>query len=45
MDHYLAQFDEFSDIQDARPQPLSRLELASRHSGHGGRGSGAGVRH
>jgi anaerobic magnesium-protoporphyrin IX monomethyl ester cyclase len=44
MDHYLAQFDEFSDIQDARPQPLARLELASRHSGHGGRGSGAGVR-
>jgi B12-binding domain/radical SAM domain protein of rhizo-twelve system len=27
MDHYLAQFDEFSDIQDARPRPLSALEL------------------
>ena len=23
MDHYLAQFDEFSDIQEARPQPLA----------------------
>jgi hypothetical protein len=27
MEHYLAGFDEFSDIQDARPQPLSRLEV------------------
>lgn len=27
MEHYLAQFDEFSDIQDARPRPLSELEL------------------
>jgi anaerobic magnesium-protoporphyrin IX monomethyl ester cyclase len=27
MDHYLAQFHEFSDIQDARPRPLSELEL------------------
>jgi anaerobic magnesium-protoporphyrin IX monomethyl ester cyclase len=27
MDFYLAQFDEFSDIQDARPRPLSELEL------------------
>ena len=27
MDHYLARFDEFSDIQDARPRPLSELEL------------------
>ena len=40
-DHYLAQFDEFSDIQDARPQPLARLELASPKSGLGG-GPGAG---
>jgi anaerobic magnesium-protoporphyrin IX monomethyl ester cyclase len=29
MDFYLAQFDEFSDIQDARPRPLSELELHS----------------
>ena len=43
MDHYLAQFDEFSDIQDARPQPLSRLELASPTSGPA-HGSGAAVR-
>jgi B12-binding domain/radical SAM domain protein of rhizo-twelve system len=43
MDHYLAQFDEFSDIQDARPQPLARLELASPTSGFG-HGSGAAVR-
>ena len=27
MEFYLAQFDEFSDIQDARPRPLSELEL------------------
>ena len=27
MDFYLAQFDEFSDIQDARPRPLAELEL------------------
>lgn len=27
MDHYLSQFREFSDIQDARPRPLSDLEL------------------
>ena len=27
MEHYLARFDEFSDIQDARPRPLSELEL------------------
>jgi B12-binding domain/radical SAM domain protein of rhizo-twelve system len=26
MDHYLARFDEFSDIQDARPRPLGELE-------------------
>ena len=27
MEFYLAQFDEFSDIQNARPLPLSQLEL------------------
>jgi B12-binding domain/radical SAM domain protein of rhizo-twelve system len=27
MDLYLSQFDEFSDIQDARPLPLSELEM------------------
>ena len=27
MDFYLAQFDEFSDIQNARPLPLSELEM------------------
>jgi B12-binding domain/radical SAM domain protein of rhizo-twelve system len=27
MDHYLAQFDAFSDIQEARPRSLSELEL------------------
>jgi anaerobic magnesium-protoporphyrin IX monomethyl ester cyclase len=27
LEHYLARFDEFSDIQDARPRPLSELEL------------------
>lgn len=27
MEHYLGRFDEFSDIQDARPLPLSQLEL------------------
>jgi anaerobic magnesium-protoporphyrin IX monomethyl ester cyclase len=27
MEHYLAQFDAFSDIQDARPRPLTELEL------------------
>jgi hypothetical protein len=26
MDDYLASFDEFSDIQDARPRPLHELE-------------------
>jgi anaerobic magnesium-protoporphyrin IX monomethyl ester cyclase len=30
MEYYLAQFDEFSDIQDARPQPLADLEAAPR---------------
>jgi anaerobic magnesium-protoporphyrin IX monomethyl ester cyclase len=29
VDHYLAQFDEFSDIQDARPLPLHALEKSS----------------
>jgi anaerobic magnesium-protoporphyrin IX monomethyl ester cyclase len=28
MEHYLAQFEEFSDIQDARPRPLAELELS-----------------
>jgi anaerobic magnesium-protoporphyrin IX monomethyl ester cyclase len=32
MDFYLAQFDEFSDIQDARPRPLSQLELQGAHT-------------
>ena len=27
MEFYLAQFDEFSDIQDSRPLPLSELEM------------------
>jgi B12-binding domain/radical SAM domain protein of rhizo-twelve system len=31
VDHYLANFGEFSDIQDARPLPLSALETAPRH--------------
>ena len=31
MEHYLAQFEEFSDIQDARPRPLSELELSDAH--------------
>jgi B12-binding domain/radical SAM domain protein of rhizo-twelve system len=26
LEHYLARFDEFSDIQDARPRPLRELE-------------------
>jgi hypothetical protein len=26
LDHYLANFDEFSDIQEARPLPLAALE-------------------
>lgn len=29
-DHYLAQFDHFSDIQDERPLPLQALEAACR---------------
>jgi len=28
-DHYLALFDRFSDVQDARPQPLRELELGA----------------
>lgn len=28
MEQYLARFDEFSDIQDARPRPLRELEHA-----------------
>jgi anaerobic magnesium-protoporphyrin IX monomethyl ester cyclase len=32
VDHYLASFDEFSDIQDARPLPLADLEVASFHA-------------
>ncbi len=34
-EHYLAQFASFSDIQDARPVPLPRLELgeAEPHAG------------
>ena len=32
MEAYLAGFSEFSDIQDARPQPLSQLELESAHA-------------
>jgi hypothetical protein len=27
-EHYLAQFDAFSDIQDERPAPLPELERA-----------------
>jgi B12-binding domain/radical SAM domain protein of rhizo-twelve system len=27
MEHYLGQFEEFSDIQEARPRPLEQLEL------------------
>ena len=34
VDHYLASFDEFSDIQDARPRPLTELEMAPRHAAH-----------
>ena len=28
MEHYLAEFDAFSEIQDSRPRPLAELELA-----------------
>jgi B12-binding domain/radical SAM domain protein of rhizo-twelve system len=34
VDHYLANFDEFSDIQDARPLPLAELESPARHATH-----------
>jgi B12-binding domain/radical SAM domain protein of rhizo-twelve system len=29
MKHYLQSFDEFSDIQDSRPQPLEELEVST----------------
>ena len=32
VNHYLANFDEFSDIQEARPRPLDHLEGLSRHA-------------
>jgi B12-binding domain/radical SAM domain protein of rhizo-twelve system len=32
VDHYLANFTEFSDIQEARPLPLDVLETAPRHA-------------
>jgi hypothetical protein len=28
MTHYLAEFDRFSDIQDARPRSLEELEMS-----------------
>jgi B12-binding domain/radical SAM domain protein of rhizo-twelve system len=31
VDHYLANFDHFSDIQEARPRPIEKLEAASPH--------------
>jgi B12-binding domain/radical SAM domain protein of rhizo-twelve system len=31
VEHYLASFDQFSDIQDARPLPLARLEIDVPH--------------
>ncbi len=34
VDHYLANFDEFSDIQDARPLRLDQLEANVRHAAH-----------
>jgi anaerobic magnesium-protoporphyrin IX monomethyl ester cyclase len=34
VEHYLASFDEFSDIQDARPRRLADLELTTRHAAH-----------
>lgn len=30
-EHYLAQFDSFSDIQEERPLPLRELEVSCRH--------------
>lgn len=32
LEHYLSLFEEFSDIQDARPRPLSELEPAFPHA-------------
>ena len=32
VDHYLANFDEFSDIQDARPRRLAELETTPPHA-------------
>jgi B12-binding domain/radical SAM domain protein of rhizo-twelve system len=32
MDHYLAHFNEFSDIQESRPRPLSELEVRAAHA-------------
>jgi anaerobic magnesium-protoporphyrin IX monomethyl ester cyclase len=34
VDHYLANFNEFSDIQDARPRRLAELETNPRHAAH-----------
>jgi len=34
VDHYLASFAEFSDIQDARPLRLDDLEIAAPHGTH-----------
>jgi B12-binding domain/radical SAM domain protein of rhizo-twelve system len=34
VDHYLASFDEFSDIQDARPLRLDQLESTGPHAAH-----------
>jgi anaerobic magnesium-protoporphyrin IX monomethyl ester cyclase len=35
VDHYLSNFDEFSDIQDVRPRPLAELESPVRHAAGG----------
>jgi hypothetical protein len=32
MDHYLARFDAFSDVQNARPLPLCELEEWTSHN-------------
>jgi anaerobic magnesium-protoporphyrin IX monomethyl ester cyclase len=32
VDHYLANFDEFSDIQDSRPKRLAELEALAPHA-------------
>jgi anaerobic magnesium-protoporphyrin IX monomethyl ester cyclase len=34
VDHYLANFDEFSDIQDARPRRLAELETTPPNAAH-----------